>query len=126
YSIRTLRTWETRNPSKLKTVKQRQSTRTMVLGFLWGRWRELMGSRGLWWSGKEIGESGADNGAWVLVGKMERAYGESWVVVEWQGNRGKWCCKLGGKLGSEQCWFKRGEKTGELFCNFTQLVPVVI
>nr|GFB46285.1 hypothetical protein [Tanacetum cinerariifolium] len=60
----------------------------------WGRWGELVGSRGLWWSGKEIGESRA---------------------VSWAG-----------KLGSEQCWFKRGEKTGELFCNFTQLVPEVI
>nr|GEU90190.1 hypothetical protein [Tanacetum cinerariifolium] len=33
---------------------------TMVLGFLWGRWRELVGSRGLWWSVKEMGESPRD------------------------------------------------------------------
>nr|GEV53406.1 hypothetical protein [Tanacetum cinerariifolium] len=32
---------------------------TMVLGFLWRRWRELVGSRGLWWSGKEMKESDA-------------------------------------------------------------------
>nr|GFC50835.1 hypothetical protein [Tanacetum cinerariifolium] len=29
-----------------------------VRGFLWGRWRELVGSRGLWWSGKKMEESG--------------------------------------------------------------------
>nr|GEZ00217.1 hypothetical protein [Tanacetum cinerariifolium] len=62
--------------------------------FVLGRWGELVGSHGLWWSGKEMGESGA----------------ASWA----------------GKLGSEQCGFKRRKKTRELFCNFTQLVPVVI
>nr|GEV26961.1 reverse transcriptase domain-containing protein [Tanacetum cinerariifolium] len=70
----------------------RKMQRNLGALFVLRRWGELVGSRGLWWSGKEIGESGA--------------------------------VSLAGKLGSEQCGFKRGKKTGELFCNFTQLVPV--
>nr|GEW96545.1 hypothetical protein [Tanacetum cinerariifolium] len=54
----------------------------------WGRWEDHGRSSGKWWSGVKIGESGA--GCLFELEKVGRACGESWAVVEWQGNGGKW------------------------------------
>nr|GFA46204.1 hypothetical protein [Tanacetum cinerariifolium] len=37
--------------------------------------------------------------ALFVLGRWGDTCGESWVVVKWQGNRGKWPVKLGGKIG---------------------------
>nr|GEW95864.1 hypothetical protein [Tanacetum cinerariifolium] len=52
YSIRTLRTWETRDPSRLEAVKQRQSQGVGI----------HRRSSGKWWSGVKMGKNGAVRG----------------------------------------------------------------
>nr|GEZ66636.1 hypothetical protein [Tanacetum cinerariifolium] len=53
---------------------------------------------------------------WERVGKV---MGSSWSVEEWQEEWGEGSCRFGERKRDEQCWFKRGGKTGVVLGFYT-------